>query len=56
MRNPMPISTPGTTAAKNKSPMDVCVVTPYMMMAILGGIMSPMLPAAATIAAENSTS
>ena len=46
----MQMMIPGITPAINISPMDTPVVTPYRTMVRLGGMMSPMVPEAATTA------
>lgn len=48
----MPISKPGTTPARNMSPIDTPAMTPYTTIGTLGGMMMPVSPAAAMIAAE----
>ena len=45
------ISMPGTTPAINKSPTEAPVAEPYMIIGILGGIITPNPPATATMAA-----
>ena len=43
---------PGTIPLMNRSPMETCAEMPYTTKGLLGGIMTPTQPAAATRAAE----
>ena len=51
--NKAPINNPGTTPAINRSLTDSPDAIPYMMNGILGGIITPRLPATATKAVQN---
>jgi len=54
--SPIPISTPGTTPARNKPPMDTSPVAPYTTAMMLGGIRFAIVEADAISAAVNARS
>ena len=51
--SPPPMRTPGTKPPMNIFPMETPPMTPKMIMGILGGMMTPMEPPAAWMAAAN---
>ena len=52
----MPISTPGTTPARNRPPIDTLPVAPYTTAMMLGGIRLAIVDADAMSAAVNARS
>ena len=47
---------PGMTPARNSFEMEFSVIRPYIIKPMLGGIMKPIVPPAATVAAERLSS